>query len=204
MCWNLQANKQYPLIKQKSMSAEQSTNTTTEVPTTNNQALDFGKNVGKIASMMQQEGGLSKGDLAELRRISPDKPFTPALWRTLILLDLDESPGWIPQEQWERRWATLFMAMAYCTGLHSYDIPFGQALAKAGWSELRFVQLMRAEGQTLEKHLRRVAEFLSSKNQEANWTDAAWLLFHQSGNTAEKVRLNISRSYYSTLYAQEN
>lgn len=186
------------------MSAEQQArNTTEEASTTNNQELDFGKTVGKIASMMRQEGGLSKGDLAELRRISPDEPFTPALWRTLISLNLDESPNWILQAQWERRWATLFMAMAHCTGLHSYDIPFGQALAKAGWSELRFVQLMRADGQTLEKHLRRVAEFLSSKNQEANWTDAAWLLFHQSGGTAEKVRLNISRSYYSALYAAE-
>lgn len=186
------------------MNADQhSTSITAKSSTENDQELDFGKTVGKIASMMRKEGGLSKGDLAELRRISPDEPFTPSLWRTLISLGLDESPGWIPQEQWERRWATLFMAMAHCTGLHSYGIPFGKALATAGWSELRFVQFMRAEGQTLEKHLRQVAGFLSSKNQEANWTDAAWLLFHQSGDTAEKVRLNISRSYYSTLYANE-
>lgn len=168
----------------------------------NDNNLNYGQAVGKIAKMMQTDG-LSTGDLAELRRISPDEPFTPALWRILLMLDLEESPYWIGQEKWERRWATLMMGMAYCSGLHNYDIPLGQALANAGWSELRFVQLMRASGTTLEKHLRRVAQFLSSKNQEGNWTDVAWLLFSQSGKSGEKVRLSISRNYYSTLYAAE-
>src|SRR5699024_6508557 len=110
---------------------------------------------------------------------------------------------WIKQEQWERRWATLLMGMAHCAGLHSYDTSFGKALAAAGWSELRFVQLMRGDEETLETHLRRVAQFLSSKNQQADWSDVARLLFFQSGEAAEDVRLSISRDYYSELYQQE-
>jgi len=165
---------------------------------------DYGSIVGKIAGMMRQEGSLSKGDIAELRRVSPNEPFTPALWRVLMILDLDESPPYINQEIWERRWATLMMGMAYCADLHNYKVSLGRALAEAGWSELRFVQLMRANGEILEAYLRRVAQFLSSKNQEANWTDLAWLLFAQSGGTAEKVRLNISRNYYSAIYQKEN
>ncbi|NBC26643.1 MAG: type I-E CRISPR-associated protein Cse2/CasB [Bacteroidetes bacterium] len=169
-----------------------------------NTGLNIGKAVGKIASLMKEKGALSTGDLAELRRISPDQPFTPALWRILLMFDLNESPGWISQEQWERRWATLLMVMAHNIGLHNYRVSFGQALANAGWSELRFVQLMKSNGETLEKHLRRVAQFLAGKNQEADWSDAARLLFTQSGESGEKIRLSISRNYYSALYAQEN
>jgi len=185
------------------MSANQTTSVT-ENNKTGTSSIDYGQAVGKIAHMMESQGGLSRGDLAELRRISPDEPFTPALWRLLLSFDLDESPYWISQDQWERRWATLMMGMAHCTGLHDYDIPFGEALAETGWSELRFVQLMRAKEETLEKHLRRLARFLSSKHQSANWTDVARLLFFQSGDPAENVRLSISRDYYGKLYKLEN
>ncbi len=165
--------------------------------------IDYGKIVGALAGMMQQEGALSTGEMADLRRISPDQPFTPALWRILLMQNLDKSPPWISQEQWERRWATLFMGMANCSGLHNYSISLGAALAEAGWSELRFVQFMLAKDETLEKHLRRVAQFLSSKNQEANWTDLARLLFFQSGDAGERIRLSISRDYYSRIYTKE-
>jgi CRISPR system Cascade subunit CasB len=185
------------------MSADQKT-TTTDNRETKTVKIDYSRAVGKIARMMESKSNLSRGDLAELRRVSSDEPFTPALWRLLLLLNLDESPHWIKQQKWERRWAILMMGMAHCAGLHDYNISLGQALAQAGWSELRFVQLMRAKGTILEKHLRRVAQFLSSKNQSADWTDVARLLFFQSGDNAENVRLDISRNYYSTVYAQEN
>ena len=164
-------------------------------------SLKLGSAVGKINAIIYD--GLSTGDLAELRRISPDEPFTPALWRVLLDLELDDAPDWISQSKWERRWATLLMGMARCAGLHSYDIPFGQALAEAGWSELRFVRLMRSDGQQLETELRRLAQYLASKNQRADWTDAGRLLFYQSGDTADDIRLQISRHYYKTLYAKE-
>jgi len=164
--------------------------------------IQYGKIVGKVANMMQK-GALSTGEMADLRRISPDQPFTPVLWRLLMMLDLDQPPSWIRREQWERRWATLFMGMAHCSGLHEYNISLGEALAEAGWSELRFVQLMRAKDETLETHLRRVAQFLASKNQEANWTDVARLLFFQTGEAGEKVRLSVSREYYKKIYRNE-
>jgi len=165
--------------------------------------LSYGEAVGKIANMMEGKGVLSSGEKAELRRISPEEPITPALWRLLLILNLDDSP-WYDQQIWERRWATLMMGMAHCISLHDYQTSFGEALAEAGWSELRFVQLMRARGETLEKYLRRVSQFLSSKQQEANWRDVAWLLMAQSGETAENVRLNIARTYYKRLYELEN
>lgn len=166
--------------------------------------FNLGKAVGSIASRMQPgDSRLSSGDIAELRRISPEAPFTPALWRVLLSLDLADSPGWIRQETWERRWATLMMGMAYCAGLHEFEVPLGRALLNAGWSELRFVRLLRSQGEALEIEVRRVAQFLASKAQPTNWTDVANLLFYQSGESGENIRLGISRSYYTAQYAAE-
>lgn len=160
------------------------------------------RSIGKMARMMATDGALGTGALAELRRISPQKPFTPSLWR--LLLDLDEAEPWggLERNIYERRMATLAMGMAFCAGLHSYKVPLGRALAEAGWSELRFVRLMEARGETLETLIRRMAQFLASKSQPANWVDVGWLLIGQDWDSAEETRLRIARSYYGTLHAK--
>lgn len=162
------------------------------------------KVTGKIAGYMETEGILSNGELAQLRRISPEQPFTPALWRLLMMLELQQAPEWMSQHQWERRWALILMAMAHCRGLQNFEISFGEALAKAGWSELRFVKLMKSKDQLLETQIRQVSRFLAGKNQPANWAEAAELILYQSGEAAEKIRVNISRKYYTTLHKIEN
>lgn len=167
------------------------------------QPLDLGKAVGRIAAMMNQDGRMSTGEMAELRRISADEPFTPALWRTLLALDLNAHPQWMKPATRERRWAVLLMTMTLAPQLHQFEISLGRALADAGWSELRFVQLMRARDTQLAQHLRRVAQYLAGKNQQANWTDIALLLFYQSGEAAENIRLKIARNYYHALYKAE-
>lgn len=177
---------------------EQNSATSTE------SGFNIGKAVGSIAARMQPgDSWLSSGDLAELRRISPDAPFTPTLWKVLLSLDLAESPHWMNQENWERRWATLMMGMAHCAGLHDFHIPLGRALFDAGWSELRLVRLLRSKDDALEKEVRRVAQYLASKAQPANWTDIARLLFYQSGETGESIRLGTSRSYFTAQYNAE-
>lgn len=159
--------------------------------------------VHKIAGFLARgdhEGGVSTGDLAELRRIDPEEPYTPALWKLLL--------SRVPEQhrrgnESERRWAILLMAMAHCAGLHDPKTAFGAALAEAGWSELRFVRLLRARGDNLDKELRRLAQYLASKKQHANWADAAWLLFVQDGDHAEETRQRIAKSYYTYQYASE-
>ena len=158
---------------------------------------------------------LSRGDVAELRRISLRAPVTPALWRILHHFGIHEAPYASSEEQqdeYERKWAVLLMGMAHCagshnpeavTGLHDPKIPFGQAMAEAGWSELRFVRLLEANPEQLGTQLRRVAQFLSSEQQRADWEGAYWLLFGE-GETAERTRLRMSRSYYGTLYREKN
>ena len=149
-----------------------------------------------------ETGSLPTGEQAALRRTSPDRPVTPALWKVLLALDQGEAPDWIRQKKWEQRWAILLMGMAHCAGLHDYDMPLGQALAEAGWSEVRFVRLMEADEETLPTLVRRMAQYLASKQQPANWDDVRRLLFSQGSDYAEDVRLRIARSYYRTLHAQ--
>src|SRR5690625_5664216 len=103
----------------------------TEIAPETSTNIDYGKIVGAIAAMMKQEGALTTGELADLRRISPDQPFTPALWRILMMLELDESPSWISQGQWERRWATRFLGRAHCGGLRDASTALRAALPGA-------------------------------------------------------------------------
>jgi CRISPR system Cascade subunit CasB len=166
----------------------------------------LGQSVGTAAGLLGSEA-LSNGDRAALRRISPDAPFTPALWKVLHRLEQHNAPDWISQERWERRWATLLMGMAFCvspsSNLHEYDKPFGEALFEAGWSELRFVRLLRSKNEALEVELRRVAQYLASKSQPANWADVAYLLFYQSGDASEDIRLSMARAYYGAKHRSE-
>ena len=182
-----------------------STPTATSPPDTTTSSRDLYATTGKIASFISRdeygEGGISKGALAQLRRISPDEPYTPALWKVLLKYVPDHDK--LSAEK-ERQWAILLMAMGNCAGLHDPSTKFGKALAQAGWSELRFVRLMEARGDNLIKELRRLSQFLASKNQEANWTDAAYLLFVQNGEKAQDIRQNIARAYYRQLYIEEN
>jgi len=160
--------------------------------------------VGRIATAVESGDYLDSGDIAELRRISPDEPVTPALWKVLIDLEIQDDPYWIDRDTREERWATLAMGIASTPGLHDYDTSLGKALAESGWSELRFVRLVRASGERLMEEVRRMAKFLSSKDQEADWTDVGHLLFSQTGDPAETYRRQIARDYYSALHREES
>jgi CRISPR system Cascade subunit CasB len=178
-------------------------------------ALDVGRTLWEIDRMMDTEaefatktGQLSSGDLAALRRISPRSPITPALWRVLHHFEIADAPYATSKEEqaaYERKWAVLLMGMAHCAGMHdgSKDgVSFGRALAEAGWSEQRFVQLLETPPDRLGVRIRRVAQFLAAKNQSADWSGVYWLLFLK-GEKADKTRLGLARSYYGTLYYQE-
>ena len=62
---------------------------------------------------------------------------------------------------------------------------------------------LESDGESLPVLLRRMAQYLANKQQPANWDDVRALLFYQSGDTGEDVRLQIARPYYRTLHAQE-
>jgi len=163
----------------------------------------LGSTVGSLASMMEGDPTLSTGDMAELRRVQPEEPYTPALWKLMEDFDLHGRPRWLDREQRETRWAALMMGMAMNAGLHDYDTPLGEALAKAGWSELRFVRLLRATDTRLIEEIRRMAQYLGSKDQPTDWTDVGRLLFSQEGDAADSYRRSVARPYYRRLYQEE-
>ncbi len=165
--------------------------------------------VGRAAQMIHpDDGSLPNGDRAALRRVNPEAPVTPALWKVLHGLNIPEpDPQYGTSDaataRYERNWGLLLMGMAHCAGLHDYEVPLGKALALAGWSELRFTRIMEADAETLPALMRRMAQYLASKDQAANWADVAYLLFTRGTDNAESTRLRIARNYYSTLYQKE-
>ena len=147
---------------------------------------------------------LSTGDLAQPRRASLASPYTPALWKILLTYVPESWTGGPKQDEKEECWAALLQGMAMTAGLHDPNLPLGRALVQGSWSELRFVRLMQARGDGLVKDVRRVASFLASKSQRANWSDIGQLLLNQEGEWAERHRRRIARNYYQSLYQQEN
>jgi CRISPR system Cascade subunit CasB len=166
---------------------------------------------GRLAPI---EGDLSTGDRAELRRISPHTPFTPTLWKLLLDYGVEDPPAWWNpssddrEDEWGKRWATLVMGMAHCAGLHergnSYDRgeKFGETLYETGWAEDRLVRLLETPPERLHEPLRRLAQYLSSKSQVADWTAVARLLL-DTEEYAEKTRLAIARGFYRAQYEDE-
>lgn len=160
------------------------------------------------------EGDLSTGDRAELRRISPDTPFTPTLWKLLLNYGVEDPPPWWKpssderEEEWGRRWATLVMGMAHCAGLHERGNPydrgeeFGKTLYETGWAEDRLVRLLETPTERLHEPLRRLAQYLSSKGEAADWTAVARLLL-DTDEDAEKTRLAVARGFYRAQYEDE-
>ncbi|MFW6189815.1 MAG: type I-E CRISPR-associated protein Cse2/CasB [Planctomycetota bacterium] len=157
--------------------------------------------VGKVAHAIEHQ--LPPGDVAELRRVTPDDPYTPALWKLLLHHVPESWTGGPGRDENERRWAALFAGMAVAAGLHDPAVPLGRALAEAGWSELRFVRLMRDRADGLADRVRRVAAYLNSKAQTADWADVANLLLEQEGEWAERHRRRIARDYYRALQRLE-
>lgn len=156
--------------------------------------------IGSFLSRDPREGGVSRADLAELRDLHTTRGHPPALWK--ILLDFVPGAGQLDLPT-HRRWTELIHNMAVTTGLHDPGTSLGWALAEAGWSELRFVRLMRARGGALSAHIRQVGKFLSAKGQPANWADAARLIFVQQGEPAATARLDVARRFYQRLYSRQ-
>jgi CRISPR system Cascade subunit CasB len=139
------------------------------------------------------------GPLAELRRMTHESPPGPAFWRLMSKHPEVLSRAAATQDERERRWAALLSARAFLQGF-SRGEPLGKALALAGFSELRFTRLLRAQEDNLLLEVRRVAQFLSVKAQAANWIDLVDLVLSQGrAPYEENVRRRIARDYFRNL-----
>ena len=146
--------------------------------------------VGTIANAIANH--LGTGDVADLRRLRPDNPASPAFWK--VMAEYWDMPAGDDEAQ---RRACLVSGLARTAGFHDYSTGLGTALATADYSELRFIRLLRASGKTLFKEIELAAEFLNSKAQQANWVDIAGLLFTRDDAKSESLRRRIARDYYT-------
>lgn len=149
----------------------------------------------RLAAVVERE--LSPGDLADLRRLRPEEPASPAFWKLAATYLSDSLPGGPGREEAERRWAAVLGALANLRGLHRSDRPLGRALAEAGLSEMRLLRLLRARDAALYDVTRGVVHYLAQKAEPADLGQLAGLLLDQDGDRAEAIRRRIARAFYA-------
>ena len=153
---------------------------------------------------------IGSGALAELRRIS-SALLPPAFWR-LYLADGVVPPEWRephgrPDPRVDVAWAALIRAMVeMAPNPHSHKQGFGKALGESGYSEHRFVRLIRAQKEDLARETRVAGSWLAQKGvTQANWEQPASLLLGQFGiRGVYKTNSihNLARDYFRAQSAQ--
>ncbi len=165
-----------------------------EAPRVAGKQPDLRSLVNRLAHALARE--LPPGDLAALRRSSPEAP-SAAFWKVAASLLGEALPeGGAARDEAERSWAAILAGMALTEGLHRPGRRAGAALAEAGYSELRFERLLRARGSQLLAALRGAAQYLASKAVPLDWSDLAGLVLSEGGPSEEQTRRGLARSYY--------
>jgi CRISPR-associated protein Cse2 (CRISPR_cse2). len=152
--------------------------------------------VGRLAHAVDKI--LGNGEIADLRRLRPEDPACPEFWKVM-------AEYWdMPYDNNEaRKRACLLSGIARTKDLHDFHTSLGKALVEAGYSELRFVRLLRAQDRGLFKEIELMAEFLNSKGQPANWAQVAELLFTKDDEKMESLRRRIARDYFKNQNAKK-
>jgi CRISPR type I-E-associated protein CasB/Cse2 len=142
---------------------------------------------------------LSNGELAQLRRMDPMRLDGGAFWK-VAALHLDTIlPGRAEaRHRAETSWGAVLLALATLDDLQRQGERLGRSLALTGYSELRFVQLLRADHDRLLGEAPHVARFLKAKQHPADIVDLAVLL---NGSDAKRddTRRHLARDYYANL-----
>jgi CRISPR system Cascade subunit CasB len=143
---------------------------------------------------------LPAGEVAELRRAKPADPACGAFYK-IVALHLDPllPVAGAARDEAERRWGAILSGMALMQDLHRPGRRLGHALAAAGFSELRFVRLLRAHDDALGDAVRLTARFLAAKGEPVDWVDLAWLVLSDGSEAAEGVRRHAARDFYGAL-----
>lgn len=154
--------------------------------------------------------GFRRGDLAELRRMQPDKPDAAAFWQLLARNDLLGKPVV------ERKWALILHGIALMTRTAGDDVPsrsahdgnmhVGRALYLGGeavrpqafYSETRFNRLLTSRGPMLRTLLARMFRMMAAADVSFDWREMARFIQYEGSfeDSAEKARRLIAREYY--------
>lgn len=171
--------------------------TTTIQPPTPTRSLEHV--VNGIASRLTQESVLTRGDAAALRRMDPHRPSAAFFKVEGLVLD-DLLPGEAAtRAALETKWAAIVIGLAHLGDLHRPGRRLGMALGEAGYPELRFERLLRADEDRLLDELPSLARYLAAKGLPADWADAARLILWTGEDAQESVRRHLARDYYRIL-----
>ncbi|MCY4587059.1 MAG: type I-E CRISPR-associated protein Cse2/CasB [Bryobacterales bacterium] len=142
------------------------------------------------------------GALAELRRMTGND-LRSAFWKQYLCdvpVEWREPRGQVDARV-DRAWAGLIRAMVeMAPNPHSFDQPFGAALAKTRYSEDRFVRLLRAEGEDLARELRVAGSWLARAGVKADWERPAHLSLRGLGLNVnpQLASHRMARDYFRT------
>lgn len=157
--------------------------------------------VDYVAQLLGHGSGvLSTGDIADLRRMDPWNIRAPGFFKLVgAALESELPPGGPAREKAETRWAAVIVGLAHLGDLHRPGARLGSALVDAGFSEVRFVRLLRADADRLIDEVPALARFLATKGAPADFTAAAHLVLSTGRKDEETTRRQLARDYYSAL-----
>ena len=175
------------------------------------QPRSWGDIAVSLSGSIARLGEHRRGDLAELRRMDPDKPDAAVFWRLLARYDLLNSG-----EAVERKWALILHGIALMTPAnsgsdnpqtaHDGSMPVGRALflgseeqrAQGFYSESRLNRMLTAREGMLRVLLARMFRMLSASGVSFNWREMAQFILNEGYNedAAERGRRRIARDYY--------
>ena len=151
-----------------------------------------------------------RGDLANLRRMRPDRPGPAVYWRLMGQEDLLGSPAL------EVKWALILHGIAVTTSTvqgdsvnrnaHDGYTPVGRALflgrdtqrSTSFYSDTRLHRLLTARGSTLHSLLARMFRMAASSGVKFNWREMARFILSEGYDkeAPEWSRRGIAREYY--------
>jgi CRISPR system Cascade subunit CasB len=132
-----------------------------------------------------------RGDLAELRRLDPDQPSSPAFFRILARAAPDAGVETM------HRYAHFLRILALKPEVLSGD-RLGAVMAASSVSESRVQRLLTARGDAMRDQLRLVARRLANSGN-LPWRGFADLLLTKDDKQAENKRLIVARDYWRAL-----
>lgn len=153
--------------------------------------------VRKIASRLARVD-YPAGNLATLRRLDPERPDGAAFWGLVA----EYAPVAFDNDRMAKALAVVVQGMAIAHPFHlpaGGRWPLGMALADAGVSEARLLRLLRTGQTELPEEVRRLARLMAAKGETGrfDWSEVFDLVFWTDG---EKIRREIAKDYYRTLY----
>ena len=166
-------------------------------------AVRFARDMARVNSE-QHHSSLTRGDLANLRRMALDDP-APIVVR--MMTGQDALAKWVTNDAIYHKWALILHGLALMTprssgdgslSAHDGTTPVGQALYQAGYSESRFNRLLAAREDMFLTLLSRMFRMMAAADQRFSWREMARFIRSSDYNKdqAERCRRRISSYYY--------